>query len=119
MVVDELYEKGELEEGINIDFIHGETQYVGDSDFKEFTEWGLTINVGETDIKGYVDALIVNFKREDYQTFFSDELKYEIEQVPSNNWDENKIKNLLIKHKDRIEDIISQFCEEHESQNMN
>ena len=118
MIAKEIEDTGILEEGIKVDFIHADTDYVGDTDFKECVDWTLTIDVGEKDDKNYIDAILVNFKKEDYHTFFNDDLKYTIKQLPSNNWDEEKVSKLLNKYKERIEEIISDFCEEHESQNM-
>lgn len=104
----------ELEDGVFLEGIGGETKYVGN--YQEFTDFNLSIDVGKKDGK-YIDFLIVEFTRDAWNEL-PEQQNFEIVQLPKGYTDDEAIA-LISKHAKKIEETITDFAEGYESQGFN
>lgn len=103
------------EENIKLDFIHAEESLIPGEDYVETNGWTLTINVGQTNEKGYVDALIIEISDAQYPTFLDQysekpeaRVEFKIKQLPE-GWDRKRAFDLVSKYAKEIEQAISDF----------
>jgi len=99
-------------ENIKLDFIHAEMENNYEKGAMTLN-WQLTINVGQNDESGHVDALIVNFSHAQYPTLLVEDDKeqtpeFSIIQLP-NGWDKQTVVDLVAKYRKEIELAIDEF----------
>lgn len=100
------------EDNISLDFIHAETENNYEKGAMTLN-WQLTINVGQKDDTGCVDALIIDFSHAQYPTLLSDteesqSPEFSIIQLPK-GWDARKAHDLVSKYTKEIESAIDEF----------
>lgn len=100
-------------ENIKLDFIHAQLEN-GYETNANATNWQLTINVGQTDPNGYVDALIIDVSMAQYPSFFDDyegDIEFKTVQRPE-GWGQEKVKHFVFKYRSEIDKAIEEFEKE-------